>query len=210
MAIPDIADAGLFLTTSVLLNVTPGPDMMYVIARGVAQGRRAGILSALGVCTGLLVHVFAAALGLSALLQASAAAYAAVKLVGSAYLIYLGLRTLLVRTRPDGAPCPPPRRTRLYFQGVLSNVLNPKVALFFVAFLPQFVPASSGSTFRPMLLLGLTFTALGVLWLIGLGLLSGAVGRWLNEHGAASRTMQWLSGAALIGLGVRLALGRRN
>jgi len=206
----DIADVGLFLTTSVLLIVTPGPDMMYVIALGVAQGRRAGLLSALGVCTGLLVHVFAAALGLSALLRASAAAYAAVKLAGSAYLICLGLRTLLARTHPDRAPSPPPRHTRLYFQGVLSNVLNPKVALFFVAFLPQFVPASSGSAFRPMLMLGLVFTALGVLWLIGLGLLSGAVGRWLNEHRGASRAMQCLSGAALIGLGVRLALGRRN
>jgi threonine/homoserine/homoserine lactone efflux protein len=208
----DIANIGLFLTTSVLLIVTPGPDMMYVIARGVGQGRRAGLLSALGVCTGLLVHVFAAALGLSALLQASAVAYTAVKLIGSAYLIYLGVRTLLARTHPVGAaqPAHPAPRMKLYFQGVLSNVLNPKVALFFVAFLPQFVPASSASAFGPMLLLGLAFTALGVIWLIGLGLLSGAVGRWLNEHRAASRVMHCLSGTALIGLGLRLALGRRT
>ena len=206
-----IANLGLFLTTSILLIVTPGPDMQYVIARGVAQGRRAGLLSALGVCTGLLVHVFAAALGLSALLRTSAAAYSIVKVVGSGYLIVLGVRALLDRGRSERASdVRQLGQSRLYLHGILSNVLNPKMALFFVAFLPQFVPASRASTFVPMLVLGLAFAALGVVWLVGLGLLSGTVGRWLNAHRTASRIMQRVSGLALIGLGLRLALDRRS
>ncbi len=207
----EITDLGLFLTASILLIVTPGPDMMYVIARGVAQGRKAGLLSALGVCTGLLFHVFAAALGLSILLRASAVAYSIVRYAGGAYLVYLGIRALRNKTESEPAEATPAaRRSRIYLQGVLSNVLNPKVALFFLAFLPQFVPATHVSSFGPMLALGLLFTALGIVWLIGLGWLSGSVGRWLSENRMASRAVQWLSGCALIGLGLRLALGRRG
>lgn len=207
----EITDLGLFLTASILLIVTPGPDMMYVIARGVAQGRKAGLLSALGVCTGLLFHVFAAALGLSILLRASAVAYSIVRYAGGAYLVYLGIRALRNKTESEPVETTPAaRRSRIYLQGVLSNVLNPKVALFFLAFLPQFVPAIHGSSFGPMLTLGLLFTALGIVWLIGLGWLSGSVGRWLSKNRTASRAVQWLSGCALIGLGLRLAFGRRG
>lgn len=206
-----ITDLGLFLTASILLIVTPGPDMMYVIARGVAQGRKAGLLSALGVCTGLLFRVFAAALGLSILLRASAAAYSIVRYVGGAYLVYLGIRALLDRRGRDPVEATPAAlQSTIYLQGVLSNVLNPKVALFFLAFLPQFVPTTRASAFEPMLTLGLVFTALGIVWLIGLGLLAGSLGRWLSRYRAASTAMQWLSGCALIGLGLRLAFGRRS
>ncbi|MFC2079453.1 LysE family translocator [Candidatus Bipolaricaulota bacterium] len=208
---PQIINFGLFLAASVLLIVTPGPDMMYVIARGMGQGRKAGLLSALGVCTGLLLHVLAAALGLSALLRTSLIAYSIIKYVGAAYLVYLGVRALLNQRQRGEVQ----RRTessgrRIYLQGVLSNVLNPKIALFFLAFLPQFSPTRGTSTFIPMLFLGLTFTALGIVWLASIACLSGSLGRWLSTNRRASRVMRSISGIALIGLGVRIALARRT
>ena len=208
---PQIVNFGLFVTASILLIVTPGPDMMYVIARGVGQGRWAGLLSALGVCTGLLFHVFAAALGLSALLRTSLVAYSIVKYVGAAYLVYLGIRTLLDRGEQAKAETRPALGSgRIFLQGVLSNVLNPKVALFFLAFLPQFVPSTGDSTFLPMLVLGFTFTGMGIVWLTGLACLSGSVGQWLTTNRRVRRAMQAISGIALVGLGVRIALARRS
>ena len=154
------------MTAGLALNLTPGPDMLYVAARGAAEGRRAGVVSALGIGAGTLVHITALALGLSALLAAVPLAYDAVRYAGAAYLVYLGVRALLAR-REEGAsvadapssgagarratePPPPGRLAALFRQGVVTNVLNPKVALFFLAFLPQFVDPARGSPAAPL------------------------------------------------------------
>lgn len=134
-----IHDFGLFLMAGILLNLTPGPDTAYILGRSITQGREAGIASALGICVGSIFHTFAAALGLSAILATSAVAFSAIKLIGGVYLIFLGIRMLLERCNQLSLPSTFRRRTRIaaFRQGVLTNVLNPKVALFFLAFLPQ-------------------------------------------------------------------------
>src|SRR4051812_47389821 len=168
-----IHDFWLFVASGVVVNVTPGPDTLYIVGRSAAQGRRAGVLSVLGISTGVLIHTAAAAIGLSALLASSAAAFTVVRYAGAAYLIYLGLRLLMSRgndspAASDVAPTSGPRDGwAIYRQGVLTNVLNPKVALFFLAFLPQFV--DPGSTHRTLafLSLGLVFVLSGTIWCLG-------------------------------------------
>lgn len=197
----------LFLTASLALIVTPGQDNIYIITRGIAQGRRAALISAWGVCCGLLVHTTFAAVGLSALLRQSAVAFSVVKYAGAAYLIYLGVRTLLSRESfspsekmPDVGP------TKVFFQGILSNVLNPKVALFFLAFLPQFVSAKTGAVALQFLVLGFLFVVLTFVFTGAVGLFSGALGGWLRSKPAFANALRWLTGSVLVGLGLRLAL----
>lgn len=201
----------LFLTASLALIVTPGPDMVYVVTRGVSQGRRVGLVSAWGACTGLVFHTALAAAGLSALLRSSATAFMVVKYVGAAYLIYLGLRAFLSRENfsVTGDDVPKARLGKVFFQGVASNVLNPKVALFFLAFLPQFVHPATGSAASQMLVLGLTFTllALGIFNIIAY--FSGALGELLGRKPAFANVLRWFTGSVLIGLGLRLALPNR-
>lgn len=201
----------LFLTASLALIVTPGPDMVYVVTRGVSQGRRVGLVSAWGACTGLVFHTALAAAGLSALLRSSATAFMVVKYVGAAYLIYLGLRAFLSRENfsVTGDDVPKARLGKVFFQGVASNVLNPKVALFFLAFLPQFVHPATGSAASQMLVLGLTFTllALGIFNVIAY--FSGALGELLGRKPAFANVLRWFTGSVLIGLGLRLALPNR-
>lgn len=201
----------LFLPAAIALIIAPGPDSLYVLARGIGQGRRAGVISALGTCTGLLVHTTAAALGLAVLLQTSAVAYLVVKFAGAAYLLYLGVRTLLTKQsfsvtaatiRPSGA--------RMYVQGVLTNVLNPKVALFFVAFLPQFVDQRGGAVALQMLTLGLLFAGLGLLYLLLVATLSGSLGQFLQRRPAWANRLRWVTGSVMIGLGLRLAIPDRR
>jgi threonine/homoserine/homoserine lactone efflux protein len=201
----------LFLPAAIALIIAPGPDSLYVLARGIGQGRRAGIISAFGTCTGLLVHTTAAALGLAVLLQTSAVAYLVVKFAGAAYLLYLGVRTLLTKqsfsvtaatTRPSGA--------RMYLQGMLTNVLNPKVALFFVAFLPQFVDQRGGAVALQMLTLGLLFAGLGLLYLLLVATLSGSLGQFLQRRPAWANRLRWVTGSVMIGLGLRLAIPDRR
>src|SRR5262245_35646575 len=135
----DPANLIVFMTATLALNLTPGPDMLYVIARSVGQGQKAGVVSALGIGAGCLAHTFAAALGLSALLMSSAVAYDVVKYAGAVYLIYLGVRALMSKSRFERqSELKPARLSDIFYQGVVTNVLNPKVALFFLAFLPQF------------------------------------------------------------------------
>ena len=204
-------DAIFFLVASLALIATPGPDMIYVVARGVAQGRRAALFSAWGVCCGLAVHTTFAAVGLSALLARSALAFSVVKYAGAAYLIYLGLKTLLRResvVSPEGAR--PAGLRMIFVQGVASNVLNPKVALFFLAFLPQFVSADTGSPVLQMLALGAVFALLGLLFLSGIALFSGTLGGWIGERSGFASVLRWLTGSVLVGLGLRLALPERR
>ncbi len=201
----------LFLTTSLALIATPGPDMIYVVTRGVSQGRRVGLVSAWGTCAGLVFHTALAAAGLSTLLRSSATAFVVVKYVGAAYLIYLGVRALLTRDSFSlaGNATPESGLGKAFFQGVASNVLNPKIALFFLAFLPQFVHPATGSVASQMLVLGLAFTllALGIFNVIAY--FSGAFGELLGRKPAFANVLRWFTGSVLIGLGLRLALPSR-
>ena len=197
----------LFIGVSWALILAPGPDMLYVISRGIAHGRRAGILSAIGVVCGILVHTTAAALGLTLILQTSALAFLLVKYVGAAYLIYLGIKSW----RDTGAlslqtPLPAVRSSAVFWQGVLSNVFNPKIAIFFLAFLPQFVEKGSSNVTWQMIFLGVTFACFGLCFLLVVGYSSGAIGRWLTHRPRYTQFLQRLAGGILIGLGIRLAL----
>jgi threonine/homoserine/homoserine lactone efflux protein len=203
----------LFLTASLALIATPGPDLIYVVTRGVAQGRRAALVSACGVCSGLVVHTSFAAIGLSALLARSAVAFSVVKYAGAAYLIYLGIKALLSRESlvATGEAAPAASRLRgVFWQGVASNVLNPKVALFFLAFLAQFVGAGAGNAAVQMLVLGSIFALLGLVFLSFVAFFSGALGDWIGGRPNVAVALRWLTGSVLIGLGLRLALPERR
>lgn len=208
----DTSQIALFCVASIALILTPGPDMLYVIARSIGQGKRAGIVSALGVCFGILVHTASAAIGLSALLMSSALAYNIVKYVGAAYLIYLGIRTILSREQENNfnAPQVGISLAKTFSQGVLSNVLNPKVALFFLAFMPQFVDPSKGEIGLQTLTLGLIFVLMGFCWLVSVALLTSHLGNRLQSYSRWRRFQQWFTGSILVFLGARLALSEQK
>ena len=196
----------LFAGASVLLLVAPGPSVLYVVTRSVAQGRRAGAVSVLGVGLGNFSHAVAAAVGISALVASSALAFSVVKYAGAAYLIYLGIRALLGR---GGAALPTPdgARTdrRLFWEGFVVDFLNPKVALFYLAFLPQFVDPAQGAVAPQMLVLGAVFTSLGLLSDGTYALAAGTFGRRLRNARFESR-LRRASGVVFVGLGVSAAL----
>jgi threonine/homoserine/homoserine lactone efflux protein len=178
---------GLYVAASLALIATPGQDMLYVITRSLAQGRVAGLCSALGVCLGILVHTALAALGVGAILHASETLFLALKLAGAAYLVYLGLRLVLSRESPRIGGLGDARLTSLALirQGVLSNVTNPKIVLFFFAFLPQFVDPASAHPTRELVFLGVLYAALGLPVKVGVGLAAGSLSeRVLRRPGA--------------------------
>jgi threonine/homoserine/homoserine lactone efflux protein len=205
-------NVALFVAAPLALIATPGPDMIYVVTRGVAQGRKSALVSACGVCSGLTVHTSFAAIGLSALLAQSAVAFSVVKYAGAAYLICLGIKTLSSKER--FAISGETRQTRglgsAFFQGVASNVLNPKVALFFLAFLPQFVSPDAASAVVQMHFLGAVFAMLGLLFLTLVAYFSGSLGERLGGSPRFASALRWLSGSILAGLGLRLALPERR
>jgi threonine/homoserine/homoserine lactone efflux protein len=191
------------MLASLALAVVPGPAVLYIVARSVDQGRLAGLVSALGIGTGGLVHVVAATVGLSSLLASSATAFTVVKYAGAAYLILLGIRRLLTREEVGEEALRPPRANRRIFRdGVVVNVLNPKTALFFLAFLPQFVePGASAATLQ-ILLLGLIFVVIAFcsdsLW----ALTAGTLGSWLRRSGWYLGVKRWVTGTVFVGLGL--------
>jgi len=193
----------LFLAGAFILLITPGPAVLYIVARSVDQGRRAGVVSVMGVQTGTLVHVFAAALGLSAILLTSALAFDIVKYLGAAYLVYLGVKTLLDR-KIVSADTVIERRSlgSIYRQGVVVAVLNPKTALFFFAFLPQFVDPARGAAPLQFLLLGLMFTGMALFTDGTYAILSGTAGGWLKRNPYFLRVQKYVSGTVYIGLGL--------
>jgi threonine/homoserine/homoserine lactone efflux protein len=200
------AKFALFVGVSWALIVSPGPDMIYVITRGMAHGRRAGMLSALGVVCGILVHTTAAALGLTFILQTSALAFLLIKVVGAGYLIYLGIQAWRDQhTFRVQASTPGGSSGALFWQGVLSNVLNPKIAVFFLAFLPQFVDRGSNDVTLQMIILGVTFACFGLSFLLVVGYFSGTIGTWLSGRPQYSKFLQRVAGCILVGLGIRLA-----
>ena len=205
-----IQDFWLFILSGLLLNITPGPDTAYIVGRSVQMGWRGGAAAALGICTGCLVHVFAAALGLSALLAASSAAFTAVKWIGGAYLCFMGIKMLLSRAHAPASDAAPaggaiPLR-QVFWQGALTNVLNPKVALFFLAFLPQFVATEAPHKALAFLLLGLIFIANSTLWCLGVAAFAAKAAGRVRRSG---RVLVWIDralGGLFVYLGVRIAL----
>jgi threonine/homoserine/homoserine lactone efflux protein len=201
----------LFVVSGLLLNVTPGQDTLYIVTRSVAQGRAAGLWSVLGIASGSVVHTLAAAFGLSALLATSAHAFTIVKFAGAAYLVYLGVKLLFDRSSAsaDGTVAPVRVRERasaIYRAGMLTNLLNPKVALFFLAFLPQFVAPDAPSRVGAFLFLGAVFVFNGTLWCLLLVLFASALSGRLRRSTAGARRLRQATGAVFVGLGARLAL----
>jgi threonine/homoserine/homoserine lactone efflux protein len=199
------------MTAGLALNLTPGPDMLYVAARSTSEGRRAGIVSALGIGAGTFVHIAALALGLSALLAAVPPLYDAVRLAGAAYLAWLGIRALLrpAPTDAEDEPPPPASLGAIFRQGVVTNVLNPKVALFFLAFLPQFVDPARGSAAAQIVALGLLFDTSGTIVNVLVALAASRAGGALRR-GRAARVLHRVTGGVFLLLGARLALETRR
>jgi threonine/homoserine/homoserine lactone efflux protein len=198
----------LFIVSGLLLNITPGQDTLYIVGRSVSQGRRAGVLSVLGISTGCLVHTLAAAFGLSAVLAASSEAFMVVKFIGAAYLVYLGFQMILSRASAPRqlTTGQPARGWMIYRQGILTNVLNPKVALFFLAFLPQFIESGSNTKVVAFLILGLTFIFNGTIWCMLVVWFSSVFSQRLRQRRSMESWLKRAAGALFVGLGLKIAL----
>lgn len=199
----------LFFSAALALNLSPGPDLLYVLSRTLTGGRRLGLVSTLGVCTGALVHVAAAALGLSAILATSAVAFAVVKYVGAAYLIYLGFQALRSTGGVRIEARAPVSAWRAFRQGVLVDVLNPKAAIFFMAFLPQFVRPDHGAVALQLFVLGVLVVLVAIIVECALVLLATRASQALRSHQAVGRWLDRVMGSLLVGLGVRLGLSEQ-
>lgn len=203
---PSLSTVGIFLLAGLVVLVIPGQTVLYIVARSMVQGKRAGLASVLGVELGSLAHVAAATLGLSALLMTSALAFGVVKYLGAAYLIYLGMRTLLTREENQQATVPVARSfSQLVAQGLLVDLLNAKTALFFFAFLPQFVDPARGAVAGQILLLGVLFVVLASCTDSLYALLASTVGRWLKKNARSQQIRRYVTGSTYIGLGLSAA-----
>jgi threonine/homoserine/homoserine lactone efflux protein len=208
---PTPATVAVFLLAAVALAVVPGPAVTYIVTQSIDQGRRAGLVSALGVATGGLVHVAAATVGLSALIASSAEAFTVVKLIGAAYLIAVGIRRILSRDDDEvaerGLRAP---LAQIYRQGVVVNVLNPKTALFFLAFLPQFVHPDRGAVWPQVAFLGTLFVVVAVLSDMTYALVADAIAGRLRRTGTGAKLRRWLAGGIFVALGITAAAARRS
>ncbi|HYM22831.1 MAG TPA: LysE family translocator [Vicinamibacterales bacterium] len=209
---PDVSHLALFVGAAIALLLTPGPAVLYIVTRSVERGRLAGLVSVAGICTGTLVHIAAAALGLSALLVSSALAFNVVRWLGAAYLIVLGVQTI-VKREPAAADAVSTDASLgdIFRQGVVVNILNPHTALFFFSFLPQFVDPSRGQVPLQMLGLGLLFVTISATTDAGWALAAGTAGHWLKGRPGFARRQRYVTGGLLIGLGAATAIaGSRN
>jgi threonine/homoserine/homoserine lactone efflux protein len=207
---PSLTAILLFAAASIALLVVPGPSVLYIVTRSVSQGRRAGLISVLGVHVGSVVHVSAAALGVSALLASSATAFSVVKYLGAAYLIWLGVQKLRRQGPAPVEQAPPVPRARLFTQGIVVNVLNPKTAIFFLAFLPQFVDPRRGPVAVQIIVLGACFIVLGIMSDGGYAVLAGALAGRIRRTRTAQRRLDRASGVVFLGLGAGAALAGRT
>ncbi|MFL9927528.1 LysE family translocator [Herbaspirillum lusitanum] len=203
-------DVFLFLLAAMTLTLAPGPDNIYVLTRGIAQGRKAGLVAACGFASGLLFHTTLAVCGFAAVIKAYPPAYHALQYAGAAYLVYLGIRTLrsaasTLSMNVDGDAPQIPLRT-IYWQSVIANILNPKVTLFFIAFLPQFIHPEAGHVPAQMLLLAAIFIVQALAIFSAIAFFSGIVGAYFRRRASASVQLNRLAGCAFIGLGIRIAL----
>jgi threonine/homoserine/homoserine lactone efflux protein len=204
--LPDASTLLVFAGASLALLVIPGPAVLYIVTRGIEQGRTAAVVSMLGIQAGALVHVAAAAIGLSALLVRSATAFTVVKYAGAAYLVFLGIRKLLARERPEQRTHRLPRRSRrLFGEGIVVNVFNPKTALFFLAFLPQFVAPDAGAVGFQIAFLGVLFILIAVVSDGAYAVAAGTAGSWLRTSPRFLRAERWVGGSVLVGLGLTTA-----
>lgn len=201
-----------FILAGIILNLTPGADTMYILGRSISQGKKAGTLSALGIATGALIHCVFAALGLSVILAKSALAFEIVKYVGAAYLIYLGIKMLITKTDENFELKENNKQInyrKVYFSGILTNVLNPKVALFFLAFLPQFINPKYSQSFLPFLILGLTFVTTGTIWCLTLAMFSSKLSNTIRKNYKVKKWLDKTTGGIFIALGIKLALTKK-
>jgi threonine/homoserine/homoserine lactone efflux protein len=204
-----IHELWLFILSGLLLNVTPGPDTAYIVGRSIQFGWRGGVAAVIGICCGCLVHVFGAAIGLSALLMASSAAFTVLKWAGAAYLLVTGVQMLLSHSRPLAEAAVAGNETslaRVFWQGALTNVLNPKVALFFLAFLPQFVTAESAHKTLAFLVLGLIFITSGTLWCFGIAAFAARAADRIRQSAGAMAWINRALGGLFVYLGIRVAM----
>lgn len=205
-----IHDYGVFVVSAILLNLTPGQDTLYILGRTLAQGKRIGVAAALGISAGTAIHCLAAALGLSALVATSTMLFELLKYAGAAYLVYLGVQLIRSGAGPRSETAMSGRSAAAAFrQGVITNVANPKVALFFLAFLPQFVDPQSTFRLLALLVLGGTFVLTSTTWCLLLAVGTGAIRDATNPHRAYGRLLPRAAGLLFIALGVRLALSDR-
>lgn len=208
---PTLTTLFLLVTITVLVCIVPGPDMLYIISRSTGQGRSTGVVSCLGIATGGLLQTTAVALGISSFFLIVPIAYDIIKYVGAAYLVYLGIRFILSReemltsSRDEKADF-----RKAFLQGSLTTLLNPKVALFYVAFLPQFVDPTRGHVPLQLLILGLLFNITSLAVDTSVALLASLLGTWLKRRSGAAKLIHWLTGSVLVGLGVRLAFSGRQ
>jgi len=201
-----------FLLAGILLNLTPGADTMYILGRSISQGKKSGILSALGISSGALLHCGFAVLGLSIVLAQSALAFSIVKYIGAAYLVYLGIKSFWSSATGNASIAEEMGSSmsysKIYLSGILTNVLNPKVALFFLAFLPQFIDPEYAKNALPFLLLGLTFVATGTLWCLLLAIFSSKLANKIRKYPNIQNTFNKSTGVLFVVLGIQLALSK--
>ena len=201
-----------FIAAGIILNLTPGADTMYILTRSISQGRKAGIYSVLGISTGCLIHTILASFGLSIILAKSATAFAIVKYAGVVYLVYLGIKMILDKKNSfenNSSQIDSIDLKKVYKQGVLTNVLNPKIALFFLAFLPQFINPNYASGFLPFIILGFTFMTTGTLWCLFLAYTASFITKTLRKNDKIGLVLQKISGLIFIGLGIRLLMQKQ-
>jgi threonine/homoserine/homoserine lactone efflux protein len=204
---PSLSTYALFVATALAILAIPGPAVLYIVSRSIDQGRSAGLASMFGITSGTIVHVTLATVGLSSLILASRIAFDAVRFVGAAYLVFLGVRRLLTRRAEAEVEARPPRTRRdLYVQGLIVNLLNPKTIVFIFAFIPQFVDVNDGHVWLQIMLLGLTFAGLGMLSDGLYALVAGTVADRLRGTPLVARLERWFGGTVLIGLGVAAAV----
>jgi threonine/homoserine/homoserine lactone efflux protein len=203
---PGIVNLSLFIITSAIIVIAPGPDFMYVTTRGISQGKRAGTLSALGISAGLLIHTLLAAFGLSAIIQASRFAYLAIKYIGAGYLIFLGIKALIEKKRLSQGLETNAGGKNSFHQGVLTNLFNPKAIVTFMAFLPQFVDVRISHPMLQFMFLGMIISLLAVIWFGIVGYSAGLISAFLKRSQLFQNGLRYLSGSVLLLLGLRLAI----
>ncbi len=208
-----IENLGAFIIAGILLNLTPGQDTFYILGQSLSNGRRAGIISVFGISTGALIHILFASIGLSAILMTSALLFSIIKYIGAVYLIYLGVSALRKRTKGPGQFNFDHRQMKygqIYRRGIITNLLNPKVAIFFLSFLPQFINPSYSSSPIPFIMLGGIFLSTGTIWCIVVALASSSMAQLLNTKPIFRPLMEKIAGSIFILLGLKLAFEKNN
>lgn len=202
-----------FILTGILLNITPGNDTIFILSRSMAQGKKAGFMSALGIATGSLIHTILAAFGLSIIIAKSILVFSIIKYAGAAYLLYIGYQMLTDKKNLNTDTSNLEKSinlNKIYRDGVITNVLNPKVALFFISFLPQFIDSNLSNTVLPFIKLGVTFTITGTIWCLILANFASFIFSKLKHNKTLSNYINKTCGAVLVGLGIKVALSNQN